>query len=213
MKYYLLPLLLLSCLIACSQSKMINPRVEGKVGAPCEGCEAIYECPVKFSQLTSSVEMPDWNDSGLKLIVSGIVYKADGKTPASDVVIYVYHTDQKGLYPKKGNETGWAKQHGYIRSWLKTNEKGEYSFSTLRPAAYPNDNIAAHIHITIKEPGLNEYWIEDFFFDDDPFLAERDRTKLDKRGGSGILTPKQEGGVWKAKRNIILGEKIPGYPK
>ena len=209
------PILFLSFLLiiaqACAQTEKPNPRVFGKVGAPCEGCEAIYECPVNFKQLGSSVEMPDWNEKGQKLVVSGIVFKNDGKTPAPGVVIYVYHTDQTGIYPRKGNEEGWGKRHGYIRSWIRTNEKGEYSFSTVKPAAYPERNDPAHIHVTIKEPELNEYWIDEFVFADDPLLTADHRSRLENRGGSGILTTYAEGNILKAKRNIVLGASIPGY--
>ncbi len=34
---------------------------------------------------------------GEKMIITGILYKADGKTPWPDVIMYAYHTDSKGL--------------------------------------------------------------------------------------------------------------------
>jgi protocatechuate 3,4-dioxygenase beta subunit len=148
----------------------------------------------------------------MKLAVNGVVYKADGM-PASGVIIYVYHTDQKGIYPKKGNETGWGKRHGYIRGWMKTNDKGEYKFFTLRPASYPDGRNPQHIHVTIKEPGKTEYWIDEFLFDDDPFLTAEERSKKQGRGGNGILKPKDMGNMLKAERNIYLGKNIPDYPK
>lgn len=195
---------------SCSQ---VNKRVTGNVGIPCEGCEAIYECPVNFDKLDYQLWLPDWNDKGTKLAVNGVVYKSDGKTPAADVVIYIYHTDQKGYYPAKGNETGWAKRHGYLRGWMKTNEKGEYKFYTLKPASYPQGQDPAHIHVTIKEPGMNEYWIDEFVFDDDPFLTEAQRANNKGRGGDGVLkTTEVEKGFLKAQRNIILGKNIPNYP-
>src|ERR1700759_3557778 len=116
-----------------------------KAGGPCEGCEAIYESPVPFDKLKSVVKLPDATWDGKKpLGINGTVYKSDGKTPAPGVVLYLYHTDETGHYPKKGDEKGWAKRHGYIRGWLKTDEKGEYKFVTLRPAPYPGGNEPAH---------------------------------------------------------------------
>ncbi|MES2882382.1 MAG: intradiol ring-cleavage dioxygenase, partial [Bacteroidota bacterium] len=151
------------------------------------------------------------NEAGPKLIVSGTVYKNDGVSPAPGVVLYVYHTDQKGLYPTKGNETGWGKRHGYLRGWIKTNEKGQYSFYTLRPASYPDGKNPQHIHATIKEPGVNEYWIDEFEFADDPYLTKEMQGHAQKRGGSGILTPKKINGVQYVERNITLGKNVPGY--
>ena len=159
-------------LSSCAQGPNKPEKTDGPhIGGRCEGCEAIYESSVAFEKLSNLVWLPDFKEKGQKLAVNGVVYKADGKTPAPNVVIYIYHTDQTGVYPKKGNETGWAERHGYLRGWMKTNEKGEYKFFTLRPARYPGGNIPAHIHVTIKEPGKNEYYIDEFLFDDDPFLT------------------------------------------
>ena len=188
-----------------------NERVTGSVGGNCEGCEAIYESPLVFEKLEHIAWLPDWKDKGTKLVVQGVVYKPDGKTPAAGVVIYVYHTDQNGVYAKKGNETGWGKRHGYIRGWMRTNEKGEYRFTTLKPIAYPNSKIPAHIHVTIKEPGMNEYWIDEFVFDDDPFLTMEERHKNKNRGGDGILIVTLKEDILEARRNIYLGKNIPNY--
>ncbi|MFT4016548.1 MAG: hypothetical protein QM668_06270 [Agriterribacter sp.] len=183
-----------------------------KIGGPCEGCEAIYESSVPFEKLKAVDKLPDATWDGKKpLGINGVVYKADGKTPAANVIIYVYHTDETGHYPRKGDEKGWAKRHGYLRGWLRTNEKGEYKFVTLRPAAYPDGTEPAHIHVIIKEPGLNEYYIDEFLFDDDPILTEEKRKKLENRGGSGIIKLVDVGNMYKATRNIYLGKNIPGY--
>ena len=108
-------------------------------------------------------------------MISGIIHHADGKTPSKDVVLYIYHTDQDGNYSNKKNEKGWAGRHGYIRGWMKTNEKGQYKFYTLMPASYPNSNAVKHIHPTIKEPGTNEYYIDEYIFDNYPFLTPERR--------------------------------------
>ncbi len=208
----LLLLSLFHLLPACAQNSPVNQRVAGDIGAPCEGCEAIYECPIAFAKLENMVWLPDWNEKGTRLAVNGIVYQADGKTPAANVILYLYHTNQAGVYPKKGDEQGWAKRHGYLRGWLKTNDKGEYKFFTLRPASYPNTAAPAHIHITIKEPGKNEYYIDEFLFDDDPLLTSEERKLQPGRGGSGIVNIKEvEPHFQKASRDIILGKNIPNY--
>lgn len=184
-----------------------------QVGGPCEGCEAIHESPVPFDKLESFLKMPDATWAGKKpLGINGIVYKADGKTPAPGVILYIYHTDESGHYPTKGNESGWGKRHGYIRGWMRTDEKGTYKFVTLRPAPYPGRLDPAHIHITVKEPGLPEYYIDEYVFADDPLLTADKRQKLENRGGSGILTLKDVGNMYKGERHIYLGKHIPNYP-
>ncbi len=181
------------------------------VGGKCEGCEAIFESPVPFAQLNEVDTLPDFLLAGPKLVVSGIIYQPDNKTPAAGVVMYFYHTDQKGIYPA-GNEKGWGKRHGYLRGWVKTNKDGFYQFYTLKPASYPEGRNPAHIHATIKEPGKTAYWIDDFLFADDPFLKQADKNSETPRGGNGLLKPTLKNDVLYASRNIVLGENIPGYP-
>jgi protocatechuate 3,4-dioxygenase beta subunit len=210
---------LLLNLCACSQNNTKSTgagpqgQKEIKVGGPCEGCEAIYESTVSFDRLNSIDTLPDFNEPGPKIEISGIVYQRDGKTPAKDVIIYVYHTDQKGNYSTRGNAQGWGKRHGYIRGWMKTDKNGFYQFYTLLPAAYPSHRDPQHIHITVKEPGKTEYWLDEFLFDDDPLLTTEQRTKQEKRGGSGIikLSP-QPNGIAHGTRHIILGLNVADYP-
>lgn len=193
-------------LFGCAQGS------EKLVGGPCEGCEAIYESPIPFDQLPSSAVLPDFDDDGPRIEVSGIVYQRDGKTPAKDVVLYVYHTDQKGVYPTRGDEKGWARRHGYVRGWVKTDKNGYYQFRTLRPAAYPNRGAAEHIHLTVKEPDKNEYYLGDYLFADDPLLPKVLNDK--PRGGNGVvtLTTADRHGVQHATRHIILGLNVTDYP-
>ncbi len=202
---------------ACSQNAAPQPNEPEKttlhVGGPCEGCEAIFECPVPFEQLSWTDTMPDFNDAGPKIEISGMIYQTDGTTPAAGVVLYIYHTDQRGIYAKKGNETGWAKRHGYIRGWIKTNAQGQYKFYTLIPASYPNSSNPKHIHPVIKEPGKNEYWIDEFVFDDDPLLPDKERNREKPVGGSGVLKASMKEGMLRATRNITLGLNVEDYPQ
>ena len=137
----------------------------------------------------------------------------DGKTPASNVIVYAYHTDEKGIYPSTDQSKGWERRHGYLRGWIKTDADGKYTFYTLRPASYPNTTIPQHIHVTVKEPDKNEYYIDDFHFEDDPNLPERIKKRENPRGGSGVVTLKKNGEISETKRNIILGLNIPNYPE
>lgn len=179
------------------------------IGGPCEGCEALFEYGNK--KLTAIDTLPGFQFNEPKLKVSGTVFNKDGKTPAENVIIYIYHTNRKGIYPTKGNETGWAKRHGFIRGWIKTGKDGWYTFYTFRPAAYPDGSESEHIHITIKEPGINEYYLDEYLFDDDPSLTQIKRHKLPNRGGSGIVKPYRDGQILTVKRDIILGKNIPDY--
>jgi protocatechuate 3,4-dioxygenase beta subunit len=142
----------------------------------------------------------------------GRILRADGRTRAPGVVLYVYHTDAQGYYSPAPGATGHARRHGHLRGWMRTNAAGEYRFTTIRPAAYPGRDIPAHIHPIIKEPDLNEYWIDTYEFDDDPLLTPAVRSRYENRGGPGVLhLARNAAGVWTGRRDINLGLNIPGY--
>lgn len=181
------------------------------VGGPCEGCEAVFEFGDR--RLTPVDTLPDWHDDGPPMRLTGVIYQADGRTPAADVVLYVYHTDQTGVYPTRGDERGWGARHGYLRGWVRTDERGLYTFHTLKPASYPSRTEPAHVHGIILEPDGRYYWIDSWHFRDDPLLDPDQLEPGDARGGSGLVTPRVEGGVLVAERDIVLGRNVPGWSR
>ncbi len=212
MKYYksiIVMLLIAFSFLSCSGQINNKAKTQQIVGGPCEGCEAIFEYGDK--KLTHTDTLPDFKQTEPKLKLTGTVYKKDGKTPAKDVILYIYQTNRNGLYTTKGDENGWAKRHGYIRGWIKTDTTGKYTFYTFRPAAYPNGREPEHIHITVKEPDKNEYYIDAFVFADDPFLKQKEKNQFNNRGGSGIVNPELKDGILTVERAIILGLNIPNY--
>lgn len=192
---------------SCSSSqnnKKLSPRL---VGGPCEGCEAIFEYGDK--ELKSVDTLPDFNDTGMKIKVTGTIYHMNG-TPAKDIILYVYHTDQNGVYATKEGQKGWAQRHGYIRGWLKTDKNGKYAFYTLKPGLYPDRSSPAHIHPTILEPNGKYYWLGSYHFKGDPLLTKKELSPQAPRGGSaGLLTLTKEGDIWVGTRDIVLGKNIP----
>ena len=205
--HFVLPLLLLTATACQSQDRKVEQN--RGVGGPCEGCEAIFEYGDK--RLTAIDTLPDFGKNEPKIKLTGTVFEKDGKTPAENVILYIYHTDRNGVYATQGQAKGWAKRHGYIRGWIKTGPSGEYTFYTFRPAAYPGGTEPEHIHVTVKEPNKNEYYIDEVVFADDPMLSQKERSELQNRGGLGIVRPRLENGMLTVKRDIVLGLNIPGY--
>lgn len=185
------------------------PQNAQLVGGRCEGCEAVFEYG---SRTLSPVDtLPDFASAEPKVKITGTIYRPDGKTPADGVILYVYHTDRSGVYATKGDETGWARRHGYIRGWVKTGRDGRYTFYTFRPASYPNTTVSQHIHPTILESDGRYYWINEFLFDDDPHLSPRERDQRNARGSEGVISLRKEGKLLVGERNIVLGRNVPGY--
>jgi protocatechuate 3,4-dioxygenase, beta subunit len=214
MKHIILILLIAASFSSCAQHEnktQTQKNITAKIiGGGCECCEAIYQGMPE--QLNYETTIPPRNEPGELLEISGTVFQKDGKTPAPNVILYIYHTNAKGYYEPAKDQAGCAKRNGHLRGWMKTNEKGEYKFNTIKPAPYPKASIPAHIHPVIKEPGKNEYYIDEFLFDDDTLLTANERSRQENRGGSGIVKlSKSANGIWIGKRDIVLGKNIPDY--
>lgn len=201
-------LIILSSSWSNAQNETIhNPKL---VGGPCEGCDAIFEYGDKI--LSPIDTLPDYQNNGQKIKISGTVYNVDGTTPAKNVIIYIYHTNQKGIYANKFNASNWERRHGYIRGWIKTGSDGRYTFFTLKPGIYPNRSVPAHIHITVLEPNGKYYWLNSYHFSGDDLLTGKETNPKSPRGGdAGLLTLKKEGNVWVGTRDIILGKNVHDY--
>ena len=139
---YLIPILFL---LSCSQSQTAQQSPQIKTSLPsCEWC-GTNEAP---ENITWETTIAPANEPGERMTISGTVYNAETQSPAEGIIIYIYHTNAKGIYQKRGDETGNGQRHGYLRSWVKTNAKGDYRFHSIKPASYPNSSDPAHIHMT-----------------------------------------------------------------
>lgn len=187
-----------------------RPR-EPIIGGPCEGCEGVFEgLPDTLSSVTR-IAPP--GEPGQPLIIDGTVRDQRGE-PAPGIIVYAYHTDANGIYRPIDNAPGeWARRHGQLRGWAKTDSLGHYRFITIRPGHYPNRNAPAHVHMHVIEPGCCTYYIASIHFDDDPLLsAATRRSDADGRGGSGLTHPTRDAdGAWHVRRDIQLGAGVPGY--
>jgi protocatechuate 3,4-dioxygenase beta subunit len=134
------------------------------------------------------------NEPGEPLVLEGRVTTPDGKA-AAGIVVYAYHTDNKGIYPPVAE--GPRLRHGRLRGWARTGADGTYRFRTIRPAPYPSGGIAAHIHMHVLEPGRGTF-----------------RREQPGRGGGAIVTATRDTkGTWHIRRDIELGRNIPDYPR
>ena len=74
------------------------------------------------STLTSTVRIAPPTEPGERLVLTGTMYRADGRTPAANVVLLAYHTNVKGIYPR--GLTGG--QRGTLQGRLRTDAQGRY---------------------------------------------------------------------------------------
>lgn len=155
------------------------------------------DAPADVSWRTSLLKN---DEKGDVMTISGTVFDSDGKTPAPNVLIYIYHTDAAGLYGGRGEH-----RHGRYRGWMLTDAKGRYEFTTIRPAPYPERRFAAHIHTTVTTAELKEDWIDNYLFDGDSLISARERAVAGNKGGfQPIVKLENAAGVWRAVRDIKL---------
>lgn len=197
----------LACTVAACGKADVGQANQGAAVRPnlyqCEGCEGVFETDLKA--LNSSARIGPKGEPGEPLLLTGTVFQNDGKTPAAGVVIYAYQTNAQGLYANGTNTSEWSRRHGRLRGWLKTGADGRYTFETIKPAPYPNENLPAHVHFTVLEPGRRPYWIDDIVFDGEFGVTPEYRRAMVNQGGNGIVKlTRTADGVLVARRDIVL---------
>lgn len=160
----------------------------------------IYDYGTKVLQSADSV--PDYNLKEEKLKLTGTIYQADGKTPASDVILFVEQPDEHGNFDLRVEND---KRYVHHRAWVKTDSLGQYTIYTFIPGNDRIHQMYKQIFPVIKEPNKGEYEIETFLFDDDPLISKYCRKRLAKKGDiTRILKPKMVDSILVARRDIIL---------
>lgn len=184
-----------------AQQRASSPRDE-----ECEWCGGTDAPP----NVSAKAVIPPANEPGEPLVISGTVYKEDGTTPATGALIYAYHTNAAGLYPKRTPNDGRAQwRHGYLRGWVRTGADGRYEFRTIRPATYPTRDEPAHIHLTITTANSPEYSATLWFAGDSlitPELRRKDAATVPTRTmrPAAIITLERTGGVLRGTHDIRL---------
>lgn len=202
-----------SILFASNNIPRIGPQAKGSQPPECGGC-LFFEAPASLShRIAISPER-----TGIERVrIRGTVYESDGKTPARNVVMYVYHTDETGVYSKRGDEprNSYAWWHGKQRGFLKTNDLGQYEIDTIKPAPYPTREEPAHIHAVLRSPSQkHESVVADFVFTDDELLTQNfwENTRRwwlslgiqQNPNYGGVKLSKGADGVWEGRRHITL---------
>ncbi len=185
----------------------------------CAGCARaapgaradLYQCEAGYFEtaLERDPASTDWRitlpeSPGERLILRGVVTTHDTGAPAPGVVVYAHHTNAGGLYANGSGPPEWSRRHGRLRGWVRTGADGRYEFRTIKPAPYPNQQLPAHIHLIVAEPGRPPYWIDDVVFDGEFAVTGAYRRARENRGGDGIVQLARENSVWLAQRDILL---------
>lgn len=168
----------------------------------CEGCEAVLEAEPCNLSAEATVAGPE--EPGERLQLSGRVYQSDGQSPAADVLIYLHQTHAGGRY-EGGSGTHWARRHGRLRAWVRTDAEGRYAFDTIVPGRYPGSDEPAHLHLTVHESGRPPYYLDDVVFAGAPGVNAAYLGRQQGRGGSGVVELRAgPDGTRLSTRDIVL---------
>jgi protocatechuate 3,4-dioxygenase beta subunit len=106
------------------------------------------------------------NLAGEPLTISGVVYDGTTGKPIANAEVDVWHADASGNYwpAANGDAANFDKSKLNLRGVVYTNDKGEYTFTTIKPAIY--EGRRRHIHYYITAEGYiplftQTYWPND----------------------------------------------------
>jgi protocatechuate 3,4-dioxygenase beta subunit len=118
------------------------------------------------------------SEPGERLVVSGTVFAADGKTPIPGASLYVYQTDAKGHYRV---DDPMGNRNPRLFALLRSDAGGKYSYRTIRPASYPDTRVVQHIHYEVTAQGHGSRIFE-IVFEDDPVMTDEIRRRAKEPG-------------------------------
>jgi protocatechuate 3,4-dioxygenase beta subunit len=195
MKNLILTLALVVCAATFAQEPSKNQRKRS----------VVYDFKSKAVSDTDTI--PGFQTQKEKLKITGIIYESDGKTPAKNVILYIYQADEEGEYHAQKVDGKRVLRH---EGWARTDENGRYTFYTFVPGTYWSGKSMKQIHGMIQEPSTDKtYSINQFVFDNDPMLSKSCRKKIAKYGLNNILKlERDDHGMLIGTRDIILSDEI-----
>ena len=109
---------------------------------------SLFRDVIKRNAKTGLIRLTHEDEPGLHILVKGNVRDING--PVRNALIYVYQTSDKGWYADTSAHVNMMEgdmRHARLFGYLKTDDKGDFQFETIRPRGYPRSDLPAHIHL------------------------------------------------------------------
>ena len=138
------------------------------IGSLSLAAQTVHEAP---AGAPSTGRLAPEGEPGQPLTVGGVVVAADG-SPVSGASLYVYQTDHEGYY---GVKPASDNRNPRLKLFLRSDARGGWSFSTIKPGSYPDSRVPPHIHFEVAAQGRAPKIFE-IVFEGDPFVTPAMRT-------------------------------------
>ena len=133
------------------------------IGSLSLAAQTVHEAP---AGAPSTGRLAPEGEPGQALTISGVVVATDG-SPVSGASLYVYQTDHEGYY---GVKPASDNRNPRLKLFLRSDARGAWSFSTIKPGSYPNSRVPPHVHFEVAAQGRAPKIFE-IVFEGDPFVT------------------------------------------
>jgi protocatechuate 3,4-dioxygenase beta subunit len=100
---------------------------------------------------TGFIQLVNNNEPGEPLVVYGKIVDSKTKQPIRNVSIFLYQTDNNGIYSSSGRD-----EDARIKGTVYTNDSGCFKIKTILPGDYPGQKNSRHLHYVINATGYIE---------------------------------------------------------
>jgi protocatechuate 3,4-dioxygenase beta subunit len=147
------------------------------------------------------------SSTGTPIVLKGIIFKEDGKTPIHNALVEIWHCDEHEAYDNTSDEYKY-------RGGQKTKADGKYEFASILPVPYkatPSDESSwrpAHIHMRVSVPNQQDL-ITQIYFKESKYV-DTDKWASAPQAINRILAiTKNKSGESEIIFNVIMSKEIP----
>ncbi len=147
------------------------------------------------------------NSKGSPMVLSGTIFKEDGKAPLNNALVEIWQCDENEYYDN-------ASDNYLFRGAVKTEKNGTYEFKTIVPVPYkadPNDEASwrpAHIHMRVSVAGQQDL-ITQIYFKGDKYI-DKDTWASTPQAVNRILTiAKKPAGGNGVTFDVVMSKEFP----
>lgn len=157
------------------------------------------------SPIRTNLRLP--NSNGTPIVLKGVIFKEDGKTPINNALVEIWHCDDNEVYDNSSDEYKY-------RGGQKTKTNGKYEFKSILPPPYkadPEDETSwrpAHIHMRVSVANQQDL-ITQLYFKGGKYV-ETDKWASHPKAVNRILPiSKKNSGESEIIFNVIMSKEIP----